>query len=209
MEARNDAARIARDVEFTVSVLTETGQVISRAVQQEGAHPLSLAVLRERPNPPADEVTEDIVSGERRNVGPVIDIAADHRLIELRMVVCEDWQLQAGHVATGHGRKTLIAFHNVPAEVVTPVDDVHFLETVLAHIAGKEPAVALVEGEAKGISQAVRPDFGSDIGLADERIVGGDGIGAVAVHVEATVLAEIRMEGEPEKSFFADGDDQA
>src|SRR2546422_6274514 len=36
-----------------------------------------------------------------------------------RSVVCEDWQLQAGHVATGHGRKTLIAFHNVPAEVVT------------------------------------------------------------------------------------------
>ena len=88
------------------------------------------------------------------------------------------------------------AFRDPPAVILAArtarVLKVNLLEQVLADIADVEVAGQAVEGEAPGVAQAERPDFGPVGRLRDEGIGGRDGVGlrAAGFDIEAENLAE-------------------
>ncbi len=105
------------------------------------------------------------------------------------------------------GRKAVRALARIPAVVAVALDEVDFLEPVLAHVADPQVARLAVEAPAPGIAEAERVDFRAvlDAGAVHvaERVCGewiairtaGDAVGCAArarVHVDAQHLAEQR-----------------
>ena len=57
-----------------------------------------------------------------------------------------------------------------PSIIETPLNQIDFIAAACTVFARPQPAIP-VKGCALGISMAIRPDFGTSIGLADKRIV--------------------------------------
>ena len=76
------------------------------------------------------------------------------------MTVFRDGQNEARHRARGDARGiTVFSLHDVPSEVATLGDEVHFLPVILAHVTGEKAPVGAVKRKAPGVAQAKGPNL--------------------------------------------------
>src|SRR5262249_16811262 len=96
---------------------------------------------------------------ESRNLLASVDKAACDGAIGAGCRVVENRRCQAVSIAIGGAAATAAAFHDVPAVVLSLLDNVDLFARALADIAGPQSTGLRVEGEAPGVSHAVCPDF--------------------------------------------------
>ena len=87
------------------------------------------------------------------------------------------------------------ALARIPPVVAALHDEVHFLVGILPHIAGEQLSGLAIEAHAPHVAKARGPDLGCGLGVVDERIVRGNGVGLAAfaaAHIDADDLAEQR-----------------
>ncbi len=83
MEPRDSSTRIFRHIQLAIRVLAESGQVSTTGVAEKSSHPLSLAVLRERPDAPADEIAENVIACKRGDIRSVINVSSNYGFVAL------------------------------------------------------------------------------------------------------------------------------
>src|SRR5205823_10865733 len=88
-------------------------------------------------------------------------------------------------------------FANAPAVVAALLDDVDFFPEILADVGSVEEFGDGIEGHAPDVANAEAVDFWAGVGLADEGVVFGNGIGfsrVFVIDVDAENFAEERAE---------------
>ena len=128
---------------------------------------------------------------QRKLLAPINLPAGDGAAI-FRMVVHCGWHHETFGTA-GIPAVALIAFHNVPAVVLSAaagcILEIHFLNGILAHIGQIQIPGQAVEAETPGVSQAQGPDLFPCPGERNKRIVRRDAIGRACVHINSQHLA--------------------
>ena len=189
----------AEDVHLAVRAPTEREESLEPAGvavgQREHVGGPGPAVGRRRRDEQAavgPEVAEHVPARQRRQRGAAVHLAADDGNATDRRVragVLDDGvgqRFAAAHVAgrsVGAVRRPVAvgALPDVPAVVAARLDEVDLLEAVLADVADEQPPV--VEGQPVGVPEAPRVLF-VEARAADERVVPGDGVAAVAAAVD-------------------------
>ncbi len=227
MDARNSPGGIASHIEFTELVLPNCGQVIRCDGEQRSSRK-SRAGLREYPHSSADEVAENISTGEARHFRAVIDMTADYGVVTLAVVVVENRQSESGHRAARGRRKAVGTFHNVPTEIGAALRGgqmVDFLEIVLAYVADPKIAGHGIKRKAERIAQTEKPNFRAAAARRERiarrnRVIQPGGMGGVDVDAEHFAEECIRVlpicerisaaaavaEADIEETVFAEGE---
>ena len=96
MNSRKGAGRIASHIKLAELVLSDRGKIIGGNVEQIDPS-VSRTVLRQRPHAAAYEIAEHIKAGKCRCLCPVIDVAANYRVVALAVIIVKNGQRQPGH----------------------------------------------------------------------------------------------------------------
>jgi len=142
---QNRASAIVDQVEFSGGILPESADDPVMGEQQRPLPDAGTDFLQS-PEATAGKIAEDIVPYQAWNECAPVDEAPDDRDPPVRIVgILGDWQSQSCRVAGSARRVAVAAFHDVPSEVPSADDQVHFLKTAWADISGKEAPRATVE----------------------------------------------------------------
>ena len=138
MKPHDRPAGIPCHIQFAICVLAEPSQIPAASIDEKGSQPLALSVLRERPDASTDEISENVIAGERGDIRSVIDVASDNGGIALRVVVIKDRIQKSRRLAIRSEIEIVRAFFASPAQVGSALrrrHSVHFLERALSDVA--------------------------------------------------------------------------
>jgi hypothetical protein len=151
-------------------------------------------------------IAVDVGSGQFGKSATAIDEAPGDRA-KIAVGMFEDGGENGGGAAGAFGAKRVRAFTDAPAVVASAFNPQHHFPEILSDVAPPEIASLAVEAELPELPEAVSVNLGAGVGLVEEGVVGGDGVGAggvAAVDIDAEQAGEQIVESLAGLAFIGD-----